>query len=233
MRGMRGESDMTWAGTTRKLLTLTVAVVVLFAVTAAAASASTYWGYVNSNKSGVASGVQADTNATARHQSAENYSVRMMTSAGDAYLVWALAKDAGQTTFQPRVYLKYKTAADNPYNPSSRYHTLYYNPSSFTGWHELKLARNTGTYWKVYVDGVIKDWYVDWPYYTGSYASTYAEGNYTTGSPGQYLNHTGDFWTLQSGTWYRNNSPGEPGSGVTSPYIVYYLYPYYDWMGKQ
>lgn len=233
MRAERGESTVTWTTQMTRLLTLTAALVLLLGVVAPAASASTYWGHVNSNKSGVASGVKAATNATARHQGSESYVVRMMTGSGNAYLVLALTKDAGCSSFQPRVYLMYKTAADNPYNPNSRYHTLSYNPGGLSGWHELKVARATGSYWKVYVDGSVKDWYVDWPYYNESYASTYVEGAYTSGSPGTYLNHTVDFWTLQSGSWYRNNAPGEPGSGSTSPYIVDYLYPYYDWMGTK
>lgn len=212
---------------------MTLAAIALLAAAAPAASATAYWGYVNSNKAGVASGAQADTSATARHQSSESYAARLMTSAGDAYVAAALTKDAGYNTFQLRVYLKYKTAADNPYDPSSRYYTLSYSPAGLTGWHELKVARNTGTYWKVYLDGTVKDWYVNWPYYNESYASTYAEAYYTSGSPGQYLNHTNDFWTLQSGTWYRNNSPLEPSSGSTNPYFIEYVYNYYDWMGTK
>ena len=184
-----------------------------------------YWGYVWSNKSGVASGVQADTNATARHELAEFYDSEMRTANGNAYLKLVLAKDSGYSTFQARVYLKYKTAAENPYNSSSQYHTLYYSPGGLTGWHELKIARNYGNYWKVYVDGTVKDWYVQWPYYSESYGRTYAEAQYNSGSIlAQFLNHTNDFWTLVSGIWNRNDGSPMPSFGSTSPYYIDFLY---------
>ncbi len=232
MSGRRGEPATTRHTIVKRLLGATVLAMALLVVAAPAASAAVYWGYVNSNRAGVASGVKADTNAVARHQNAENYTVRLTTGAGDAYLYTALSKDAGFSTFQLRVYLKYKVASDNPYNPASRYQTLTYSPGGLTGWHELKLAKSTGTYWKLYLDGTVKDWYVDWPY-TDCYASTYAEGAYSTGAPAATLNHTNDFWTLQSGTWYVNGAASEPGSNATSPYYINYVYNYYDWMGSQ
>ncbi len=212
-------------------------ILLLFLHTGSASATDWYYGGLYNDYAAAITGIKADVSATERHQYGEEYDVTLWTTDGEAFLHLMLVKDAGYHTFRLTVHLTYKTAAQNPYNPTSRHHEITYG-GGYTGWHNLKIALNSGTYWKVYIDNTVKDWYVNWPY-SGPSSYTWADATYGDGVyPGTYLNHHDNVWILRSGSWSLQTEATYSaylGTAVSPPYqyTVINNEAHYDWMGIQ